>query len=100
MTGDLFLDRDREVWRRVHSGDLVRLTIGGYISPPRRWAWVDEHHGPLVPLVPATDPVHTDTEEAPLMDTIHIFRDDAGGYRWHRKAANGEIISSGEVDSR
>ena len=23
MTGELFLDRDREVWRRVHSGDLV-----------------------------------------------------------------------------
>lgn len=29
-------------------------------------------------------------------DTIEIFKDDGGQWRWHRKAGNGEIISSGE----
>ena len=104
MTGDLFLDRDREVWRRVHSGDLVRLTIGGYISPPRRMRWVNEHHGPLVELVPAAPttsptPLTTDDRER-VMHTIRVYQDEAGGWRWQRRAGNGEIISSGESHTR
>lgn len=30
------------------------------------------------------------------MDTIRIFTDDAGEFRWQRKAPNGQIISQGE----
>jgi hypothetical protein len=31
------------------------------------------------------------------MDTITVFQDELGEWRWHRKAANGRIISdSGE----
>ncbi len=29
-----------------------------------------------------------------------MFTDEAGEWRWHRKAANGEIISSGESHPR
>lgn len=35
------------------------------------------------------------------MDTIHILRSEADGqFYWHRKAPNGEIISSGEGHPR
>jgi len=102
---DLFLDRDREVWRRVHNGDMVRLTLGGYISPPRRLAWVEQSHGPLIPLVPggtATTPEDSTTQSGtPSMDIVRITRSKADGlYRWHRKAPNGEIISRGEEHTR
>lgn len=52
MSSGLFIDRDREVWRKVHSGDLVRLTLGGYISPARPQAEVERKHGPLNALAP------------------------------------------------
>lgn len=34
------------------------------------------------------------------MDTVTIYTDAAGGYRWHRKAPNGEVISQGEAHIR
>ena len=37
------------------------------------------------------------TAEERANDTLHIFRDEAGQWRWHRTAANGRIIAaSGE----
>ena len=31
------------------------------------------------------------------MDTVEVFRDSKGEYRWHRKSENGRIVSdSGE----
>jgi len=29
-------------------------------------------------------------------DRIEIREDKAGGFRWHRQAANGEVVSQGE----
>ena len=51
-TGDLYLDRNRDVWRRVHNGSLVRLTLGGYISPAIRAEQVEADWGPLHELAP------------------------------------------------
>jgi uncharacterized protein YegP (UPF0339 family) len=35
------------------------------------------------------------------MDTIHVYRDDAGEYRWRRVAPNGRTVSdSGEGYTR
>ena len=34
------------------------------------------------------------------MDTIHIYEDKAGQYRWRRRARNGRIISHGESHPR
>ena len=33
-------------------------------------------------------------------DTVQVFQDGAGGYRWRRVAPNNEIISSGESFTR
>ena len=49
---DLYLDRNRDVWRKVHDGSLVRLTLGGYISPPVRAEKVEADWGPLHELAP------------------------------------------------
>lgn len=51
-TSDLYLDRNRDVWRRVHDGSLVRLTLGGYISPAIRAEKVEAEWGPLRELAP------------------------------------------------
>ena len=51
-TSDLFIDRHREVWRRVHDGSLVRLTIAGHISPAIRAEKVESDWGPLRELAP------------------------------------------------
>lgn len=51
-TGDLYLDRNRDVWRRVHNGSLVRLTLGGYISPAIPAGKVEADWGPLRELAP------------------------------------------------
>lgn len=49
---DLYLDRNRDVWRKVHDGSLVRLTLGGYISPPVPVEKVEADWGPLHELAP------------------------------------------------
>lgn len=49
---DLYLDRNRDVWRRVHNGSLVRLTLGGYISPAIHAEKVEADWGPLHELAP------------------------------------------------
>ena len=49
---DLYLDRNRDVWRRVHNGSLVRLTIGGHASPAIRAEKVEAEWGPLRELAP------------------------------------------------
>lgn len=39
----------------------------------------------------------TDTLSEREADVVHYFKDAAGGFRWHRIAANGRVISeSGE----
>ena len=49
---DLYLDRNRDVWRKVHDGSLVRLTLGGYISPAIPAHKVEADWGPLHELAP------------------------------------------------
>lgn len=34
------------------------------------------------------------------MDTIRIFKDSAGEFRWQRRAGNGEVVSHGEGHTR
>ena len=51
-TSDLYLDRNREVWRRVHDGSLMRLSLGGYINPAHPFDMVELRWGPLRELVP------------------------------------------------
>ena len=46
-----------------------RLTLGGYISPPRRQAWVEQQHGPLTRLGPRhhrPPPTPTPPREDPM----------------------------------
>ena len=52
VSTDLYLDRNRDVWRRVHDGSLVRLTLGGYISPAIHAEKVEADWGPLHELAP------------------------------------------------
>lgn len=49
---DLYLDRNRDVWRKVHDGSLMRLYLGGYISPPFPAEEVEAEWGPLHELAP------------------------------------------------
>ena len=49
---DLYLDRNKDVWRKVNDGSLVRLTLGGYISPPYPAEKVEADWGPLHELAP------------------------------------------------
>ena len=51
-TSDLYLDRNRDVWRRVHDGSLVRLTLGGHTGPAIRAEKVESDWGPLRELAP------------------------------------------------
>jgi uncharacterized protein YegP (UPF0339 family) len=34
------------------------------------------------------------------VENIYVFQDDSGQWRWHAKAANGEIVATGESHSR
>lgn len=49
---DLYLDRNRDVWRKVHDGSLMRLTLGGHIGPAHPFDMVELRWGPLHELVP------------------------------------------------
>ena len=49
---DLYLDRNRDVWRKVHDGSLVRLTLSGHISPAHPFDVVEFRWGPLHELAP------------------------------------------------
>lgn len=35
-----------------------------------------------------------------MSDVLEVFESPDGGWRWHRQAANGEILSSGEGFTR
>ena len=52
VSTNLYLDRNRDVWRRVRDGSLVRLTLGGHISPAIRAEKVEAVWGPLRELAP------------------------------------------------
>ena len=49
---DLYLDRNRDVWRKVHDGSLMRLSLGGYIGPAQPFDMVELRWGPLHELAP------------------------------------------------
>lgn len=34
------------------------------------------------------------------MDTVRVYEDDAGEWRWHRKAPNGRVLFQGESHPR
>lgn len=49
---DLYLDRNKDVWRKIHDGSLMRLTLSGHIGFAHPFDMVELRWGPLHELAP------------------------------------------------